>query len=215
MPAGSMAPCIASSHIGSQVFYYVARKFDLETALRVFRPNALKCQKPEPKSTVAGSEEDFDLFGEETPEERAAQDAVVAAQKAKKESEVTKKTKKPVINKSTLVIEVKPNDISTNLDEIERHVRAIKMDGLEWSAASKKVPVAFGLQKLQVGCVIVDDLVDTEDIIENIECIGLTQDQTERYKRSRDCGGSVSENEDEEEPCGMVQSANIVSFQKL
>lgn len=195
------------------VFYYIAGKAGLSTAVSLLRPHEKQPAQCSSAPAVTGDDE-FDLFGEDTAEERAAQEAVVAAQKAKKTDEAGKKQKKPVINKSTLVIEIKPKDLSTNLDEVETHVRAISLDGVEWSAASKKVPIAFGLQKLQMGCIIIDDLVNTEDIVERIECIGLTPEEVERYMHSRDCGSSISGDEDEETP-GMVQSANIVSFQKL
>lgn len=70
------------------------------------------------------------------------------AESKKKES--SKKTKQ-VINKSMLVIEVKPADADTDLDDICKKVKAIEMEGVKWGEGSKKVPVAFGLYKLQVG----------------------------------------------------------------
>lgn len=88
------------------------------------------------------------------------------------------------------------------------------MEGLDWGQASKKVPIAYGLNKLQMGCTIVDDLVSTDDIIEKIECIGLTAEQIEKYYKKRDTGEDEEEEEDEE-AAGWVQSAEIISFQKL
>ena len=43
------------------------------------------------------------------------------------------------------------------------------MDGLVWKTEFKKEPVAFGVFKLLVACVIEDDKVPTDDIIEQIE----------------------------------------------
>ena len=49
----------------------------------------------------------------------------------------------------------------------EAAVRTIVMEGLVWGA-SKLVPVAYGLKKLQIGCVIEDDKVSTEVLEEKI-----------------------------------------------
>lgn len=83
------------------------------------------------------------------------------------------------------MIEIKPRSISIDLHEVEKAVRQIKMEGLEWAGQSKTLPIAFGLNKLQMGCVIVDDLISTDDLIERIECIGLTLEQVSNKKRVR------------------------------
>jgi elongation factor 1-beta len=92
---------------------------------------------------------------------------------------------------------------------LEQLIKSIQMEGLEWSVACKKVPIAFGLSKLQIGCIIVDDLVNTDDILARIECIGLDENASKKYLESREKG------DDEDEIEGMVQSADIVSFNKL
>lgn len=149
------------------------------------------------------------LVGEETPEEAAA----VAAMKAAPKKE-EKKVKKPIINKSQLVIDIKPVSLDTDLTLVEKLVRDIKMEGVEWSVTCKKLPVAFGLMKLQIGCNIIDDLVNTDDIIEKIECLGLDEAKAAEKAKRRDAGDSDDEGEDEEDE-GLVQSAEIVSFNKL
>lgn len=62
----------------------------------------------------------------------------------------------------------------------------IQPEGLVWNKDHKKVPVAFGMFKLQMGCVVEDEKVSTDDIFEKIE---------------------VWEDE--------VQSIDIVTFQKV
>ena len=44
------------------------------------------------------------------------------------------------------------------------------MDGLVWNKEAKIVPIAYGMNKLQIGCVVEDDKVMTDDIFEKIEC---------------------------------------------
>lgn len=56
----------------------------------------------------------------------------------------------------------------TNLDELAQRVLALQIDGLVWNKQPKKLDVAFGIQKLQIGCVIEDDKVLTDDIFDKI-----------------------------------------------
>lgn len=62
---------------------------------------------------------------------------------------------------------MKPWDDETDMAEIERLVRGIKMDGLVWGA-SKLIPVGYGIKKLQILCVVEDDKVGTDFLEEEI-----------------------------------------------
>ena len=86
------------------------------------------------------------------------------------ENEAKKKAagKAPVIQKSAVVIDVKPWDDETDMKLMEEKVRSIQMDGLEWKA-SKLQPIGYGIKKLQISCHIVDDLVSVDDIQEKIQ----------------------------------------------
>ena len=53
------------------------------------------------------------------------------------------------------------------MKELEEKVRSISIDGLVWGSA-KLVPVAYGVKKLQIQCVIEDDKVSTEALEEQI-----------------------------------------------
>ncbi|CAB39068.2 hypothetical protein C923_00639 [Plasmodium falciparum UGT5.1] len=123
-----------------------------------------------------------------------------------------KPKKKEVINKSSLIIDIKPYGENTDLDEVLKLVKNITMEGLTWGKAHKKTPFAFGLFKLQVSCVIVDDLVNTDELIETIENLGLDNEQLQKKKQMDD----DEENYDEDDEIGgLVQSAEIISFNKL
>ena len=52
--------------------------------------------------------------------------------------------------------------------ELEKNMRAIAMDGLVWGA-SKRVPVGYGIHKLQVNLVVEDEKVSLEDLQGQIE----------------------------------------------
>lgn len=54
------------------------------------------------------------------------------------------------------------------MKELEANMRSIEMEGLTWGA-SKLVPVGFGIKKLQVNLVVVDDLVSIDDLQAKIE----------------------------------------------
>ena len=77
------------------------------------------------------------------------------------------RTEKPVVAKSSIVLEVKPWDDETDVKEIERLVRTITADGLLWGA-SKFVPVAYGIKKLQINCIVEDDKIGTDFLEETI-----------------------------------------------
>ena len=53
---------------------------------------------------------------------------------------------------------------------MEKEVRTIEMDGLLWGI-SKLVPIAYGVKKLQIVCVVEDDKVSIDELTEKIEAI--------------------------------------------
>lgn len=121
------------------------------------------------KTTTAAADDDdddVDLFGSDDEEEDAEAARIreerVAAYSAKK-------SKKPaLIAKSSVLLDVKPWDDETDMKAMETNVRTIEMDGLIWGA-SKLVPVGYGINKLQIMCVIEDDKVSIDELQEKIE----------------------------------------------
>lgn len=73
-----------------------------------------------------------------------------------------------LIAKSNLILDVKPWDDETDMKDLEKAVRSIVMDGLLWGA-SKLVPLAYGIHKLQISAVIEDEKVSVDILTENIE----------------------------------------------
>jgi len=133
-------------------------------------PGAPASASGDSKAKPAADDDDVDLFGSDDDEE---------AEKAKaeraKQMEAQKKGGKPgVVAKSSVVLDVKVWDDETDLKVIEEQVRAIQKDGLIWGAA-KQVPVAFGMSKLQIVCVVEDAKVSVDSITEQIEELELVQ----------------------------------------
>lgn len=61
------------------------------------------------------------------------------------------------------------------------------VDGLVWRKEYSKKPVAYGMNKLEMGCIIEDDKVSTDDLFEKLQ---------EKYGEE-------------------IQSIDVVTFQKL
>lgn len=59
-------------------------------------------------------------------------------------------------------------DDETDMKELESTMRNIEIDGLTWGA-SKLVPLAFGIKKLQVNLVVEDEKVSIDDLQAQIE----------------------------------------------
>ena len=81
-----------------------------------------------------------------------------------------KKKKAAVIAKSLVILEVKPWGPENDLDKLgKKIIKEVKLDGLVWKTEFKKEPVAFGVFKIIIGCVIEDDKVPMDDVTEAIE----------------------------------------------
>lgn len=121
--------------------------------------------KQQAKPASGGGDDDLDLFGSD--EEEDAEAARVREERLKAYAE--KKSKKAaVIAKSSIVLDVKPWDDETDMKQMEEKVRTITMDGLVWGA-SKLVAVGYGINKLQIMCVVEDEKVSVDDLVEEIQ----------------------------------------------
>ncbi|XP_076233277.1 elongation factor 1-beta [Calliopsis andreniformis] len=118
-----------------------------------------------PIKTEDDDDKDIDLFGSD--EEEDAEATRIREERLKAYTE--KKSKKPVlIAKSSLVLDVKPWGDDTDMKAMEQAVRSIQMDGLVWGA-SKLVAVGYGINKFRIMCVIEDDKVSVDLLVEQIE----------------------------------------------
>eukprot|EP00118_Oscarella_pearsei_P024817 m.306864 g.306864 ORF g.306864 m.306864 type:complete len:225 (+) comp41651_c0_seq1:202-876(+) len=124
--------------------------------------------KDVPASASAGDDDDdddVDLFGEDEEDDEEAE----RIKEERKRMYEAKKAKKPaLIAKSNIILDVKPWDDETDMNELEKAVRSIEADGLRWGA-SKFVPVAYGIKKLVICCVVEDDKIGTEFLESSIE----------------------------------------------
>ncbi|KAK4036193.1 elongation factor 1-beta' [Daphnia magna] len=154
----------ASSHPHALRWYNHINSFGSETSKFPSASSAAPVadSKPVPADD---DDDDVDLFGSDDEEDEAAEK--IKQERIKAYSE--KKSKKPaLIPKSSIVLDVKPWDDETNMEEMEKSVRTITCEGLIWGQ-SKFVPLAYGIKKLQIGCVIEDDKVSVDWLTEEIQ----------------------------------------------
>uniref|UniRef100_A0A0N5A1R8 EF1_GNE domain-containing protein n=1 Tax=Parastrongyloides trichosuri TaxID=131310 RepID=A0A0N5A1R8_PARTI len=131
-------------------------------------------------SNAAANEDDFDLFDSEEEDEEQKK---IVQDRLKAYAE--KKSKKPgPIAKSNIIYDVKPWDDQIKISDIEEKIRNIEKDGLVWGA-SKVLPVAFGINKLQICCVVEDDkissdwleeqITDLEDLVQSVDVVAFNK----------------------------------------
>ena len=144
--------------------------------------------KKEEKKKVQVADDDFDdMFGDddfeepneygETAEEaratKARQERMAQALKLKQEKDAkegkVKKNKPKAVEKSLVVLEVKPWEADCDLTMVFKEICKFEKEGLVWGQAFELVPVAYGIKKLVMQCVIEDDKVLMDDVTDNIE----------------------------------------------
>ena len=139
---------------------------------------AAKGGKKGAKKEEKADDDDMDLFGDDNEDDAAA--AAEAKQKML-DAKKPKKEKKKAIAQSLVMLEVKPLDDTTNLDDLAaRILKECAMDGAYWKTEYKKEPVAFGIFKLIVAVTIEDEKVSVDnDLIEKIEAMDDMVQSTE------------------------------------
>jgi len=133
------------------------------------RVAALEGGKPAPAAPAPAEDdddEDVDLFGSDDDDEEDAEKARVTAERLKAYAE--KKSKKPaLIAKTSVLFDIKPWDDETDMDAMLKACKSVEMDGLVWGA-NKLVPVGYGINKLQLMCVVEDEKVSIDELQEKI-----------------------------------------------
>jgi len=129
--------------------------------------SAAPAATPAPAKVEEDDDEDVDLFGSDSEDEEAkAEKERVTAERLKAYHE--KKSKKPaLIAKTSVLLDIKPWDDETDMNEMLKCAKSITKEGLVWGA-SKLVPVGYGINKLQLMCVVEDDKVSIDELSEQI-----------------------------------------------
>merc|ERR1712083_524901 len=144
------------------------RVSQLEKGSTGTKPAAAPAAKPAPaKVEEEDDDEDVDLFGSDSEDEDAkAEKERVTAERLKAYHE--KKSQKPaLIAKTSVLLDIKPWDDETDMGEMLKCAKSISKEGLVWGA-SKLVPVGYGINKLQLMCVVEDEKVSIDELCEEI-----------------------------------------------
>jgi len=111
-------------------------------------------------------DEEVDLFGSDSDEEEDAEKVRIREERLKAYAE--KKAKKPaLIAKTSVLLDIKPWDDETDMDAMLKSAKTIEQEGLVWGA-HKLVPVGYGINKLQLMCVVEDEKVSIDELCEKI-----------------------------------------------
>jgi len=118
------------------------------------------------------SDDDLD-FGDsdEDSKGKAKAKAKAAAAKAKAAASKKKKAKPAKIEMTAVVYEVKPLEAGQDMAKLESSIRALELDGLTWGEQFNVVDVAYGIQKLVIQCVVINEKVDMASIEELLESL--------------------------------------------
>merc|ERR1712080_525273 len=130
------------------------------------KPSAAPAPAPAPAKEEEEDDDDVDLFGSDEDEEEDAEKARITAERLKAYHE--RNAKKPaLIAKTNVLFDVKPWDDETDMDEMLKACKSIEKEGLVWGA-SKLVPVGYGINKLQIMCVVEDEKVSIDELSEKM-----------------------------------------------
>lgn len=114
---------------------------------------------------------DYELTEQERIEIADRRERMKAAYESAMEANLEKKAKTNDVEKSLVVLEVKPWDETVDLVELWKTIVKQEQDGLVWGETYRLEPVVAEINKLVMTCTIVDNLVLLDDITEHIESL--------------------------------------------
>lgn len=115
------------------------------------------------KAAASDDDDGFDMSSEDDEETLA----IIAKKNAEKAAK--NKGKPEVIAKSSVILFVKPLEAETDMNEVAKKIKKeIVMDSLQWGDY-ELLPVAYGIMKLRIICIIEDDKIALDDLTEAIE----------------------------------------------
>ncbi|CAM9553222.1 unnamed protein product, partial [Chrysoparadoxa australica] len=105
-----------------------------------------------------------DLFGDDDEEEKPKVSRAEALKAAK-----AGKDKKKKVERSQMVVEVKPWEADADLMALFKKIQQVPVKGCVWGEACNLVPVAFGVKKIVLSCVVEDEICGMDDVTDAIE----------------------------------------------
>ncbi|MCL4126559.1 UNVERIFIED_CONTAM: hypothetical protein GTU68_046714 [Idotea baltica] len=72
-----------------------------------------------------------------------------------------------ISNTYAILLEIKPKDDDTDMNELEDLVRGVILDGMKWGA-SQLSPIAFSSHKLSIICTVEDNKASIQDVLQKL-----------------------------------------------
>jgi len=125
---------------------------------------AKKAEAPK-KKAAADSDDDFAMSSDDDDEA----EAIIARKAAEHAAKKAASGKAKPVAKSSVILFVKPEDAETDMNELAAKIKKeVVMDSLQWGDY-ELIPIAYGIKKLRIICVIEDDKIQLDDLTEAIE----------------------------------------------
>jgi len=120
---------------------------------------------PAKKAAAADSDDDFGMSSDDDDEA----EAIIARKAAEHAAKKAATGKAKPVAKSSVILFVKPEDAETDMNELAAKIKSeVVMDSLQWGDY-ELIPIAYGIKKLRIICVIEDDKIQLDDLTEAIE----------------------------------------------
>ncbi|CAM9244913.1 unnamed protein product [Chrysoparadoxa australica] len=120
--------------------------------------------KGKKKAAKGDNDEMDDLFGDDEEEDKPKVSRAEALKAAK-----AGKDKKKKVERSQMVVEVKPWEADADLMALFKKIQQVPVKGCVWGEACNLVPVAFGVKKIVLSCVVEDEVCGMDDVTDAIE----------------------------------------------
>lgn len=121
------------------------------------------------KKAEGSDDSDDDLFGDDDDDEATKKLQEEMAKKAKK---AKKQKEKEANQKSRVVLDIKGYEVGQDFKDLAvRIFDKVDKEGLDWENNAQVLPLAFGMNKLQISMIILNRLVSADWVIEQIETL--------------------------------------------
>jgi elongation factor 1-beta len=115
-------------------------------------------------------EESDDPFNTNAGDDSDSDEGELVRANAEKVAQITaRQNAKKGKAKSNITLDVKPEGLEVDMDQLKEDVMAVEMEGLRWLGGDF-INIAFGLRKLRIMCQVFDEIVQSaDDVIEAVE----------------------------------------------
>ena len=125
-------------------------------------------EQENPNSATTKEKEDIENKDDDDKKERSDPEKVIKTAENIKAYEKKIHSEHPTIAKTSVLFDIMPCDNETDLEDMLEKVKSISMEGLMWGS-SKRTPVGYGIDKMQLRCTLEDDKVLIEELCEKME----------------------------------------------